>query len=67
MVADALSEALRHFVALDNANAAIHCSPVRFSPITFRLAEALASLGHQSNDVDLVMEHAGTYEEDRGR
>lgn len=40
----ALYQALRHHAHQDEANAALHCAPVRFSPITFRLAEALADL-----------------------
>lgn len=63
-----LRYALSHFLHLDNSNAAIHCSTPRFSPITFRLAEALALLGREGdNDVDVVLEHRGTYKEDRGR
>lgn len=62
---DAANWALQHFKSMDEANAAIHCAPVRYSPITFRLAEAL---GDQfSEEAAAVLKHAGTYQEDRGR
>lgn len=53
----------------DKANASIHCSSVRFSPITFRLAETLKGLQpqHLSPDAQEVLFHAGKYEEDKGR
>lgn len=72
-----------HFYGLDVSNAAVHCAEVRFSPITFRLQEALnAAWGHVStleiiNDVDPedavslawhhVFQHNGEYAEDTGR
>ena len=64
--------AFAHFYHQDLANAHTHCSPVRFSPITFRLAEALAewdeSIGHQpAESVRHVLDHRGQYTEDRGR
>lgn len=69
--------AFTHLYHLDKSNAALHCSDVRFSPITFRLAEALAeqcglsSLGalneSQVNEVEEVLMHKGLYEEDKGR
>jgi len=56
---------------LDKSNAAIHCSPVRFSPITFRLLETLLTGWPLDEDITSEMqevrEHYGTYEEDRGR
>lgn len=63
-----LTQCLRHFVHLDESNAAIHCAPVRYSPITFRLAERLGQ-GHLSEDpfVTAVISHVGSYEEDTGR
>jgi hypothetical protein len=66
---EAAAEALRHFVHLDEANAAIHTAPVRYSPITFRLAEALRAESFLANDdyVRRVMTHIGQYEEDKGR
>ena len=59
--------ALEHFVHMDQANAAMHCAVVRFSPITFRLAEALDKLWVSNELIDLVLGHAGQYEEDKGR
>jgi hypothetical protein len=61
--------ALEHFVHLDEANSKIHCAPVRYSPITFRLAEALARQGLVDRDwaVAKVMKHVGEYELDMGR
>jgi hypothetical protein len=67
-------ECFRHFVHLDHSNAAVHMAPVRFSPITFRLAEHLAPLLDTNylapqNHVLLqeVVSHLGAYEEDKGR
>lgn len=37
-----LWECLRFFAHRDEANAAVHCAPVRWSAITERIAEALA-------------------------
>jgi hypothetical protein len=59
--------ALAHFVHMDKANAAIHCGEVRFSPMTFRLAEAVPHLAATNDDVAEVWQHRGAYEEDRGR
>ena len=61
--------AFDHFYHLDKANAAIHCAKVQFSPITFRLAEALAENddGFRKAFVVEVLSHKGLYEEDRGR
>ena len=72
---DVLYQALRHFVHLDESNAAIHCAPVRYSPLTFRLAEHLAAVLADpdadwvdlDNIVAIVMSHAGQYTEDAGR
>lgn len=69
---EAAYQAFEHFYHQDLANAHIHCSPVRFSPITFRLAEALAvwdeSVGGSSAEgVVRVLDHRGHYAEDRGR
>lgn len=65
-----LAEALRHFVHMDEANAAIHCAPVRYSPLTFRLAEQLAARDLADPDdptMRAVLAHANQYEEDKGR
>lgn len=71
---DALQEAalwaLEHFEALDQANAKIHCAPVRYSPITFRLASALHDLIPRNDLPDvvaLVWAHDGLYDLDPGR
>ncbi len=68
-VALALEQALIHFEAMDRANAAIHCSTVRYSPLTFRLAEALEAIGkHEGVPAALtVLVHKGAYAEDPGR
>lgn len=70
----AMWEAFRNFAHLDEANAAIHTAPVRYSPITFRLAEQLDAMevyGDLAPDgaalLAQVMRHLGAYEEDRGR
>jgi hypothetical protein len=61
--------ALEHFAHLDQANACIHCSPVRYSPITVRLAQALEE--HiprgDSEPLDDVLDHVGRYPLDPGR
>lgn len=60
-----------HFYHLDMANAAIHNAPVRYSPITFRLAERLDGYdlgsGIQQAAVSNVMRDKGRYAEDTGR
>lgn len=69
---DAMSWSFHHFYHADKANAAIHTSETRFSPITFRLAELLyqAGIAHQSEPcmhVMDVMNDSGQYPEDAGR
>ena len=63
--------ALEHFVALDEANAKIHCAPVRYSPITFRLANGLKQVWPEDEDITeeiaRVIHHIGQYDEDPGR
>lgn len=59
-----------HFWAADIANAAIHTSMVRYSPITFRLAEKLLDTevsGVVAYALENVLNHLGTYQEDPGR
>jgi hypothetical protein len=51
----------------DQANAAMHCANVRYSPITFRLAEALNDHMPQDPFVQQVLADKGVYEEDTGR
>lgn len=69
-----LIECLRHFAYNDRANAAIHMRPVRYSSITFRVAEMM----NASLDVSLigdedrsllraVLADRGAYTEDGGR
>lgn len=71
-----LWECFRHFVHLDHSNAAIHCSSVRYSPITFRIAEALDDVvpdvgGYLTDEsaalLKGVLGHKGAYAEDEGR
>jgi hypothetical protein len=64
---DAVALALSHFVHIDRANAAIHGAQVRYSPITFRLAEAIPDLADRNDDVHDVLLDRGTYKEDKGR
>ena len=68
---DALLWAFDHFYYMDKANACMHCAPVRFSPLTFRLAEALKEDWSEQEDftpeLDEVLRHKGRYAEDPGR
>jgi hypothetical protein len=71
VVTDALLWAFEHLYHQDKANAALHCAPVKFSPLTFRLAEALegdwSPLEDFTRELDEVLHHRGSYPEDRGR
>lgn len=55
----------------DKMNAAVHCAPVKFSPLTFRLCAALFSCWTDDEDITAEMrevrEHTGMYAEDPGR
>lgn len=55
----------------DHMNAAIHCAPVRFSPLTFRLCQALFDAWPADDDITAEMHevrtHMGAYAEDKGR
>lgn len=66
----ALGWCLRHFKTLDESNAAIHCAGVRYSPITFRIAEAI-DLNPVDDDelaeAHQVLAHHGRYPLDHGR
>jgi hypothetical protein len=68
---EALLWAFEHFEAMDRANAKLHCAPVRYSPITFRLCRALDLLWADEEDITEEMahvrSHTGTYPEDPGR
>jgi hypothetical protein len=70
-VKDALLWAFEHLYHQDKANACMHCAPVRFSPLTFRLAEALRDdwSEHEDYTQELAeaLNHLGKYEEDPGR
>lgn len=74
----ALWWAFVHVYHEDHANAAMHTAAVRYSPITFRLAECLSreertldlaemSLGGFLHELVQVQNHAGRYNEDKGR
>ena len=56
---------------LDKSNACIHCAPVRFSPITFRLCQVLLVIWPENEDITSelaeVRDHLNKYEEDKGR
>lgn len=67
---DATLWAFDHFYHMDKANAAVHCAPVRFSAITFRLYDTLmASWGSSdiTQEMAEVRSHVGDYELDGGR
>jgi hypothetical protein len=66
---DVLLWCLEHFYHIDKANACIHVTEVRYSPITFRLAEVLAEKGLQDQSfyVARVLADKGVYLEDAGR
>jgi len=63
--------AFRQNFHLDHSNASIHCAAVRYSPLTFRLAEQINLLTPVSNevyqDVYTVLLDKGAYVEDAGR
>ena len=55
----------------DKMNAAVHCAPVRFSPITFRIYETMMADWPEDEDITAEMaevrSHRGVYAEDPGR
>jgi len=55
----------------DHMNAAIHCSPVKFSPLTFRLCDELFEAWPDDEDITSEMgevrSHQGKYDLDMGR
>lgn len=65
-----LWQALRQNFHADTANAAIHCAPTRYSPLTFRIAEYLwnhfPSYRH-TIELATVVADLGSYAEDPGR
>jgi hypothetical protein len=68
---DVLYQAFLVMYHQDHANAAMHCASVRYSPLTFRLAEQVDQLTPSSvsvlPDVYGVMLDRGLYPEDPGR
>lgn len=57
---------------LDHSNATIHCAKVRYSPLTFRLAEHLYGLAEPfdrtlCDEAVAVLRDKGAYPEDTGR
>lgn len=66
-----LLHAFRQNFHLDHSNASIHCGAVRYSPLTFRLAEKIAEQTKVDqdhfSDVWLVLSDRGAYAEDKGR
>jgi hypothetical protein len=67
---EVLWHTFEYFYHLDKGNACIHVSVVRFSPITFRLAEHLWSDFRSMRVNEMLREvilDSGQYEEDKGR
>jgi hypothetical protein len=70
LIVEAAWWAFLFFYHHDESAAKIHCAPVKFSPITFRLAESLALYASDlKNEPEIiqVLAHVGKYEDDRGR
>ena len=69
---DTVHWAFRQNYHLDKSNAAVHCAPVRFSPLTFRLYETLVEvwpthfIAH-TDEMNEVRRHIGEYALDGGR
>lgn len=63
--------ALNYFEHSDTANAQMHCAPVKYSPLTFRLAMALHDAWPQietvTDEMARVLQHVGAYQPDPGR
>jgi hypothetical protein len=68
---DAVNWAFEHFYHMDKANACMHCAQVKFSPITFRLVDALLTVWPEGEKITVemgeVMEHQNRYDLDPGR
>ena len=66
-----LYHAFKQAYHMDHANASVHCAQVRYSPLTFRLAEHLQAMkGPDSTltpEVVAVLRDRGVYAEDPGR
>lgn len=72
MDSDVLQWCFDYFFHMDEANAQVHCAPVKFSPITFRLMQAIMDKADENGqdvtqEVMLVKRHQGLYAEDVGR
>jgi hypothetical protein len=56
---------------LDKSNAAVHCAPVKFSPLTFRLYHEMSERWPADEDIPAEMAevrfHVNTYDLDPGR
>lgn len=75
--ARAIGWCLRHFKTLDESNAAVHCATVKYSPVTFAVAQCISDLHAESEellfsrwvleDAKDVLSHRGAYELDTGR
>jgi hypothetical protein len=63
----AVCEALKYFAHMDQANAAIHVAEVRYSPLTFKLANTAKRMGCQIKEMFEVLDHEGSYALDPGR
>jgi hypothetical protein len=63
-VYEELYYSFEYFYHMDCANSAIHMTDVKFSPITFRLANLLPGV---TENVQHVHSHKGKYETDPGR
>jgi hypothetical protein len=59
--------AFHHHYHSDKSNAAVHLSAVRFSPLTFRLADAVRESEWWCVHISEVLADKGKYSEDRGR
>lgn len=63
--------AFQYFELYDRTNAQVHCAPVRYSPITFRLAVALRDAWPLNElitpEMAEVLRHVGAYPPDPGR
>ncbi len=70
-VSEVLLWCFQYHYNLDKSNAATHCSPVRFSPLTFRIYQGLMAFWPEEEDITQEMaevkSHFGAYEEDKGR
>ena len=65
---EVLEQCFLHFYGLDVSNAAMHCAPVRFSPITFRCQEAMLGSSERTRESwNEVRRANGSYPEDPGR